>query len=256
MRTSSAFAFSVALLASPGLATEARPVDPASLFATAFTAYATGDTATALAGYRDAARLGHLPAAWKLARMYESGDGVDRSDARAFELYRDIARRFGSIRPRDRDAVYVSSAFLHLAHYFRDGIEGGIAADPTRARLTFFYAASYFGDADAQFELGSMMMAGAGGPRDQRNGLRWLNSAAEKGHTGAAARLGSALFHGRGTPPRRIDGLAMLLRAAVDAREVDRGWIEALRDAALEGATREVAAEAESRNAPTAIEGS
>lgn len=246
MRTSSAL-LAIALIAAPAAAGAQAP-SPAALFSEAYAASQEGDRARALQAYREAAELGHLPAAWKLARMYESGDSVERSDAEAFAIYERIARRFGRIRPRDREAVYVSSAFLHLARYLNEGIEGVVPADRAAARRAYFYAASYFGDADAQFELGRMMLAGDGGRSDPRNGLRWLNSAAQKGHVGATARLGAALYGGEGIAARPVEGLSMLMRAADEAREVDRAWIEALRDRALAAATLETAAAARARN--------
>ena len=242
-------ALSATVGAGVAMAQGPRENDPGVLFSKAYSAYAAGKTGEALTGYRAAAELGHLAAAWKLARMYESGDGIERSDAQAFATYREIARRFGDIRPRDRDAVYVSSAFLRLAHYLREGVDSVTEPNESAARRAYFYAASYFGDADAQFELGRMMLAGEGGPRAARNALRWLNSAAQKGHVGATARLGAALYYGEGTEPRRIQGLAMLMRAAAEAREGERNWIEPLRDDALGASTRAIAAEAKSINA-------
>ena len=247
MRISKAWLLAVTVIATPAPAGAQIP-DPAAFFTEGYAASLEGDAATAIKNYRRAAEMGHLPAAWKLARMYESGDGVPRSEVEAFAIYQGIARRFGRIRPRDREAVYVSSAFLHLAHYLRHGIEGTLPPDHHRARRAYFYAASYFGDADAQFALGGMMLAGLGGEQDVRNGLRWLNSAAQKGHVGATARLGAALYSGEGIAARPVEGLSMLLQAADEAREVDRPWIEELRDDALAAATREIAAAARERN--------
>ena len=246
-RTSSARLLAAAIALAP-VGAAAQGANPAALFSEAYAAFQEGDAESAVRGYSEAAELGHLPAAWKLARMHESGDGVEQSDAEAFAAYERIARRFGRIRPRDREAVYVSSAFLHLAHYLRTGIDPVLPADPVAARRAYFYAASYFGDADAQFELGRMMLSGSGGRQDGRNGLRWLNSAAQKGHVGATARLGAALYHGEGIAARPVEGLSMLMQAAGDAREADRSWIEGLRDEALATATREIAAAAKARN--------
>lgn len=231
MRTSSAALFlAAALVAAPAGAQGVREPasDPASLFAAAFSAYAAGNVRVALERYRDAAALGHLPASWKLARMYESGEGVERSDVLAHDTYRAIARRYGSIAPGDRDAVYVASAFVHLGDYARRGIEGHAEPDPVLARRAYFYAATYFGDADAQFELGRMLLRGEGGEASPRNGLRWLKSAADKGDARASAVLGAALHRGEGTPARPVDGLAMVLRAADEVREADREWVAAL----------------------------
>ena len=213
-------------------AAEAK-ADPATLFSSAFAAYAKGETALAVERYRKAAALGHLPASWKLARMYETGDGVEPSPALAQETYRAIAQRYGSIRPGDRDAVYVASAFVRLGDYARRGVEGFAEPDRALARRAYFYAATYFGDTDAQFELGRMMASeGVSGP-SVRNGLRWLKSAADKGDARASAVLGSALFEGRGIGARPLEGLTMMMRAVDLVRQADREWAAALLDAAL-----------------------
>ena len=211
--------------------------DPTAIFAAAFTAYASGNIAVALQRYKRAAELGHLPASWKLARMYESGEGVDRSEALAHETYRAIAERYGSIRPGDRDAVYVASAFVRLGDYARLGVPGHFKPDRVLARRAYFYAASYFGDADAQFELGRMMIEDDGVGPALRNGLRWLKSAADKGDARASAMLGSALYEGRGVTARPVEGLAMMIRAASAVREADREWVAALLDDTLAGAS-------------------
>ena len=240
----------VALIAlAPGagtIAAEAK-VDPNAIFAAAFTAYAGGNIALALERYREAAALGHLPASWKLARMYENGEGVERSEVLAHETYRAIATQYGSIRPGDRDAVYVASAFVRLGDYARLGVPDHLEPDPVLARRAYFYAASYFGDADAQFELGRLMIAG--GPDDPatRNGLRWLKSAADKGDARASAVLGAALFRGRGVRARPVEGLAMVLRAADAVREADREWVSALRDEALAEASTDLVRAARKR---------
>ena len=232
-------------------AAEANP-DPATLFAGAFAAYAQGETALAVERYRKAAALGHLPASWKLARMYETGDGVERSDALAHETYRAIAQRYGSIRPGDRDAVYVASAFVRLGDYARLGVPDHAEPDPALARRAYFYAASYFGDTDAQFELGRMLVARRAGDPSLRNGLRWLKSAADKGDARASAVLGRALFLGHGIEARPIEGLAMTMEAETRVREADRKWVGDLLGGMLEGSPRDLvlAARATLRDEP------
>src|SRR5581483_5690233 len=55
-----------------------------------------------------------------------------------------------------------------------------IKADPVRAREMFAYAASYFGDPDAQYYLARIYLDGDGCPKDPRQaarGLMWLTLA-------------------------------------------------------------------------------
>ena len=60
----------------------------------------------------------------------------------------------------------------------------------------FAYAASYFGDSDAQYQLGRLFFEGKGKGivRDPRQAVRWLSLAANKGQYEAQALLGNILF--------------------------------------------------------------
>ncbi len=128
-------------------------------------------------------------AAWKLGEMYASGDGVKEDDLKAFEYYSQIVREHGEDRPDAPDAPFVSSAFVALGSYYLNGIDGAVPKNESRARQIFTHAASYFGDADAQYELGRMYQE-----NNSRMAVRWYNLAALKGHVGAQARLGETLY--------------------------------------------------------------
>ena len=67
-------------------------------------------------------------------------------------------------------------------------------ADPNRARELYQYAASYFGDAEAQYYLGRLYLAGKGAPRDPMHAARWFRLAANKGQHSAQAMLGAMVF--------------------------------------------------------------
>ena len=57
-----------------------------------------------------------------------------------------------------------------------------------RAHEMFGYAATYFGDADAQYELGRLYIDGT--PSDPHEAARWFQLAATKGQCHAEAVLG------------------------------------------------------------------
>ena len=120
----------------------------------------------------------------------------------------------------------------------------------------FQYAATIFGDPNAQYNLAHMYLVGAGGlAKDNVAAVRWLAVAAEKGHAPSQALLGHMLFTGDGVPHQRARGL-MWLEIAKDAapdpkdpwiRELyqrdfelasddDRQAAAAMRDARLKGA--------------------
>ena len=101
--------------------------------------------------------------------MYAEGDGVDRSDLRAFEYFSGIADAHADDNPGTPQARYVANAFVALGHYYRDGIANSeVKADPGRARHMYAYAASYFGDPDAQFRLDELYLDGVGVRKDPK----------------------------------------------------------------------------------------
>jgi TPR repeat protein len=101
----------------------------------------------------------------------------------------------------------------------------------------YHYAASYYGDADAQYHLGRMYLAGTGVPRDVVQAGRWFSSAAKKGHRGAQAMLGSLLFKGDDGIGRRAgEGLAWLT-IAKDGAGAEEAWITETYSSALAQAT-------------------
>ena len=67
----------------------------------------------------------------------------------------------------------------------------------------FRYAASYFADSDAQYNLGRLYLHGKGAPKDAIQAARWLRLAANKGEHRAQALLGTMLFKGRAFRGRR-----------------------------------------------------
>ncbi|MFZ2101623.1 MAG: tetratricopeptide repeat protein [Oricola sp.] len=201
---------------------------PWVLFRFGFTAYKSGRKDEALRAYRDAAERGHAGARWKLATMYASGDGVQEDDYEAFRLYEGLVNEGAA--PGTSDETFVAHALMSLANYMRRGIPNSpVSADPFRARQLFLQAASQFGDADAQFELGRMYLAGEGGPADPVQAARWFNLAAHKGHVGSEAMLGKILFESGKT----VRGLSILTSALGKAKEPELHWIRALQEEAF-----------------------
>jgi len=89
----------------------------------------------------------------------------------------------------------------------------------------FAYAASYFGDADAQYQLGRLYLDGS--PGDPRQAARWFQLAATKGDCRAEAVLGDMLFHGQHVPRQAARGL-MWLTLGRDCAGTDDNWIKPL----------------------------
>jgi uncharacterized protein len=219
----------VAFDGAPTAADSAIPVLSAQTGAAAALKKAIPPTAseTSLTSLQYAAEGGHPVAQWKLGRMYANGDGVTQDDLRAFEYFSRIANAHAEDSPSAPQAAIVANAFVALGRYYLSGIPNSkITSDPERAREMFSYAASYFGNADAQYDLARLYLKSAGASRDDfRYGARWLGLAAQKGQHQAQALLGQMLFNGDQLPRQAARGL-MWLTLARDSAAPDEAWIK------------------------------
>jgi TPR repeat protein len=153
----------------PALALDGTPSSPSEpilptateAFRSGANALKLGEKAKAISSLQYAAEKGHAVAQWKLGRMYAEGDGVPRDDLRAFDYFSRIADSHADESPQMPQARIVAYAFVQLGHYYLEGIPNStVKADPERAREMFSYAASYFGDADAQYQLARLISTG------------------------------------------------------------------------------------------------
>jgi len=202
--------------------------------------YNAGNKLGAARALEYAAGQGHALALWKLGRMYAEGDGVPHDDLKAFEYFSKIADENAEETPNSPNARVVASAFVALGTYFLDGISGTyVKSDATRAREMFRYAASYFGDSSAQYNLARLYLEGTGIDSDVRQAARWFNLAAEKGHYQAQALLGHLLVNGEGVPRQPARGLMWLTLARDAADPVKDRWILTLYQKALDEVSEE-----------------
>jgi hypothetical protein len=241
MRTFERIIFALSLgaapLAAPAVAFDGAPVNqeaipvvsaqPGAAAALKKAVVPSAAPETSLTALQYAAEGGHPVAQWRLGRMYANGDGVTQDDLRAFEYFSRIANAHAEDSPSAPQAAIVANAFVALGRYYLAGIPNSkINADPDRAREMFSYAASYFGNADAQYDLGRLYLKGVNGSRDDfRYGARWLGLAAQKGQHQAQALLGQMLFNGEQLPRQPARGL-MWLTLARDSAGPDEVWIK------------------------------
>ena len=241
MRTSEriilALILAAAPVATPGFAFDGAPVAPETAIPVVSAQPGTNAALkkalpppasdTSLTSLQYAAEGGHPVAQWQLGRMYADGNGVAQDDVRAFEYFSRIANAHAEDSPSAPQAAIVANAFVALGRYYLNGIPNSkIKSDPERAREMFSYAASYFGNADAQYDLARLYLKGVSGSRDDfRYGARWLGLAAQKGQHQAQALLGQMLFNGDQLPPQRARGL-MWLTLARDSAAPDENWIK------------------------------
>ncbi len=190
-----------------------------------------GEKAKALNALEYAADQGHPAAQWKLGRMYADGDGVPQDNLRAFNYFSQIANTHPDESPGTPQARFVANAFVSLGHYYLTGIPNSkIKPDAVRAHEMFAYAATYFGDADAQYQLGRLYLDGL--PSDPHQAARWFQLAATKGHCRAEAVLGDMLFRGQAVPRQAARGL-MWLTLGKDCAGSEEGWVKPLYDNAF-----------------------
>lgn len=191
-----------------------------------------------LKALENAAAAGQPMALWRLGTMYENGDGVAKDPVKAFGYFSQIANEHADAAPKSVEADIVAQSFVKIGEYYSEGLPGaGIPVDRARSRALMLHAATYFGDADAQYRVGEMYLD----PKQGNNplqGARWLALAAHKGHAPAQAKLGDMLFNGSGIPAQPTEGLMWLTLAHEHAIGTpDEDWISDLLNRAMSVAT-------------------
>ncbi len=210
----------------------AVPPTPLEAFRSGTQALRLGKTEQALTELEYAAEQGVPGAIWKLGRMYADGDGVNMNKARAYDYFRRLTTMHGDDSAGTPNARYLANAFVALGLYHLDGISGTLKADPNVAREMFRYAAAYYADPEAQYQLGRLYLLGKGAPKDAIQAARWLRLSANKGDHRAQALLGGMLFKGEEVSRQAALGLFWLI-VAKDAAGPDETWITEMYTSAL-----------------------
>jgi len=227
-----------ALAAFAWFAPVAVSADDAPPYASATEAYRLGVTAlksgmpaTAIPALEYAAKRGVLGAQVKLARAYANGRDLPKDDAKAFAYFQQIADQQADISPRSPVAKYAAEAFVALGQYYLDGVPDlNLSSNPSYAGHLFRHAASYFGNAEAQYRLARLYMNGDGVEKNLGLAVNWLSIAAKKQHAASQATLGEILWRGEEIRQRRARGLALIMlaheNAVASGKEPD--WINQL----------------------------
>ena len=188
-----------------------------------------------------AAAAGQPMALWQLGLMYESGEGVEKDPVKAFGYFSQIADEHADAAPRGVEADIVAQSFVKVGEYYREGLpEAGIPKDEDRSNRLMMHAASYFGDADAQYRVGKLYLDDEELGDNPLQSARWLSLSSRKGHAGAQAQLGSMLFNGEGIEANPVEGLMWLTIASRRAAGTpDEAWIQGKLNDAMSVATPE-----------------
>lgn len=159
----------------PELHAAADSGDSISEFQLGLSHLQSGDTDKALPFIRSAANKGQPAAQYRLAKMYEIGQGVEKSDATSFQLIERSARGGHRLAMHD------------LALYYAEG-RGGATVDMTTA-VAWFTKAAERGVMDSQFNLAVLAESGQGRARNLADAYVWYTIAAGQGDTIANQRL-------------------------------------------------------------------
>jgi TPR repeat protein len=196
---------------------------------------------------QDAAEAGQPMALYQLGLMYENGEGVAKDPVKAFGYFSQIANDHADAAPRGVEADIVAQSFVKIGEYYAEGLpDAGIPADAHRSHALIMHAATYFGDAEAQYKLGRLYLDPDELGVNPLQSARWLSLAARKGHAAAQATLGDLLFNGRkGLTPQPEEGLMWLSLASKRvAGTADEKWVTDLLSADMSMATPEQRARA------------
>lgn len=243
-------AFAALLIFAPVAVGEDNPPP----YASATEAYRQGTNAlkservdAALPALDYAAKHGVLGAQLRLARLYAAGRDVPRNDAKAFYYFRQIASQQAEINPSSPVAKYVGEAFVALGQYYLDGIQTmPLAPDPAYAASLFRHAASYFGNAEAQYLLARLYLDGKGVEKNPGLAVNWLAMSVKKQHAASQAVLGELLWRGDEVRLNQAKGLALLMLAQENAQDGrDQAWIGELYREAFANSNNAIRAKAE-----------
>ncbi|MDB5505940.1 MAG: sel1 repeat family protein [Devosia sp.] len=205
-------------------------------------------SADALAALEGAAAAGQPMALWQLGTMYENGEGVEQDAAKAFGYFSQIANEHADAAPKSLEADIVAQSFVKVGDYYRQGLpDAGITVDAERSNALLMHAATYFGDADAQYRVGRLYLEEAGLGFNPLQSARWLSLAARKGHAAAQALLGNILFNGlEGLDRQPVEGLMWLSIAHSQTEgESDEAWVDEMLTAAMSIASPDQRVEAQ-----------
>lgn len=187
-------------------------IDAASDLARSLDGMAIVSDDTYISALESDAAAGRPLALWQLGTMYENGEGVDKDPVKAFGYFSQIAIQHADTAPKGLEADIVARSFVKLGDYYRVGApEVGLRQSDSEYHRMLLHAATYFGDAEAQYRVGLLYQSESGLGQSPTLSARWLQSAASKGHCLAQARLGDLLFNGMESyPPRQAEGLVWL----------------------------------------------
>lgn len=153
----------------------ARDGDPVAEFQLGLSHLQAGRTSSALQLIRSSANKGQPAAQYRLAKIYEAGEGVTADPAMARQLTERSARNGNRIAMHD------------LALYYAEG-RGDVNVD-IKTAAKWFEKAAQRGVVDSQYNLGVLFESGQGLPKDFTQAYVWYGIAANQGDQYAQKQL-------------------------------------------------------------------
>lgn len=173
MQSQRASAVTLAAPPTPAPVAAAAAPDPAQIFQAALQRLSAGEATEAATVLQTLAARDYAPAQYRLAKLYETGDGVAANLETAL-LWTERAANAGEARAMHDLGVY----------YARGEV---VPADPVTA-FRWFKQAAERGIADSQYNLGVLYEQGRGVSADPAEALFWFTVAARQGDAAAAER--------------------------------------------------------------------
>ena len=142
-----------------------------------------GNFECALAVWEPLAKNGDASSQYSLGVMFQNGNGVKTSHAKAIFWYKKAA------------AQGVLNAQFNLGNYYYLGRY--VEKNYIEARYWFLKAAEQ-GDAEAELKLGLIYVGGLGVQKDNLKAIEWYKRSAEKGNASAIYNIGAMYENGDG----------------------------------------------------------
>ena len=182
-----------------------------------------------MAALEAAAKGGDLKALAALSKHFRDGSDEAVDPRKAIDYDRRIVEGFAHVAPHGKDAATVVAAMLRLADAYAHGMpHAGLGARKEIAQALLTHGASVFGDSEAQYRLGVLLLESAGEDVSEgRHAARWLLLAARKGHVAAQVALGQHLTL-QSSEASRLKGAYWLETAAKGGVANGRGLQQAV----------------------------
>jgi len=151
------------------------------------------------------ADAGNAEAQYKLAAIYETGDGASKNQKKAFDWYLKSAEKgFGASQYK-------------VGSMYASGV--GVRQNFFMAAKWYRLAATFNKNTLAEFRLGELYFNGRGVEHDYGKAIEFYTKAARKGHAASQYLLGSMYEDGWGVPLDYIKAYVWLKRAIVHKAE-------------------------------------